>query len=540
MMDNELLSAFVGELDALRVEAGEFAKAYPDVATELDIGAYRSSDAQVERVIEAVAFLAARLRLMIEKNATELPLSMLSVIAPNLVEPVPSFAVVELEGGADALEIRRDTRFDARLGAGSLACFSAAMNVTVAPMEVRTRRLDATAGYPDGIGVQVIGRVPSPLTLHLGTNERNAAPLMDAITESLAEIEVMSEGAEPVRFPARQLRIRGFGRDDAALPVRPATHPAHRVVTEFLVFPGKFRFVTLDVEGLNSGDEIRFRFTRPMAFPGQVDADLISVNRLPVVNLWRTVSAPVDVDGRRLEYPVRVAAPRYRAVECHSVESLDVYQGGQTAAQRLDPVFGFGNLRGTAIQWGTRRTTSGTGSGVLLYFRGLDYGRLGRQQLLATGNVLASNGDIAQNLQIGTPMPPVDPAGGWQGRLVSTPTPYMRGLDGANALEMMIGYLNSGMVGLVGETRRGVLQDYLRRFPGGRRAAWIEGLSGVEARPVMTTRGRQQIAGVGLVIGYDASSYPGTSRGMVKRVLGQLFDSQRGLNRVEELEIDAS
>ena len=311
-------------------------------------------------------------------------------------------------------------------------------------------------------------------------------------------------------------------------------------MTEFLVFPDKFRFVTLDVDGLSSGDEIRLRFHRPMAFPGQLDADLISVNRVPVVNLWRTVSAPVDVDGRALEYPVQVAAPRYRTVECHSVESLDAYESGQAAAQRLDPVFGLGNLRGTAIQWGTRRIMSRTGSDLLLYFRGLDYGRLGVEQLLVTGNVLASNRDAAQNLQMGSPLAPVDPAGGWSGRLVSTPTPYLPGLDGANALETMIGYLNSGMVGLVGDARRGVLQDYLRRFPGGARAAWIEGLNGVSTRPVMTIRGRQQISGVGLVIGYDAASYPNTSQGVVKRILGQLFDSQRGLNRVEELQIDAS
>lgn len=539
MVDNELLAAFVAELDALRTQGRDFARAYPDVASRLDISDQRSADAQVERLVEATAFLAARLRLMIEKSATELPLSMLTLIAPSLVEPVPSFAVLELDGGTEAQEIERGTRFDARLGAGSLVCWSTAMRVAVAPTRLHVRRLGESAGNPDGIGVRVTGQVPAPLTFHLGRNERTGAALMDAFSEDLAAVEVVPEGGEPVSLPTRQVRVRGFTRDDAALPPRPATHPAHRVVTEFLVFPDKFRFVTLNAAGIRSGDEIRFRFSRALPLPGQLDPDIVGVNRVPVVNLWRTVSAPVDVDGRRLEYPVRVDALRYRTVECHSVESLDIYQGGQAAGQRLDPVFSLGNLRGTPVQWGTRRDMTRTGSQLYLYFRGLDYGTLGRRQMLATGNVYASNRDIAQYLQNGTEAVPVDPTGGWRGRMVAAPTPYLPGLDGSDALETMIGYLNSGMIGLVGEARRGVLQDYLKRFPGASRAAWIEGLGGVTAQPVMVTRGRQQQAGVGLSISYDASSHPGTSRGMVKRVLGQLFDSQRGLNRVESLAIDA-
>ena len=528
MIDNELLAAFVSELDALRVQGRDFARSYPDVASRLDIGDHRSGDGQVERLVQATAFLAARLRLMIDRSATELPLTMLTLIAPSLVEPVPSFAVIELDGGTDEQEIARFTRFDARIGGGSLVAWSAAMNLRVAPFDVSVRRLEPSAGSQDGLAVRLNGVPPAPLTFYVGKNERTAAALMDAFCEHLVDIEVVSEGAEPVRVSMRQMRVRGFGRDDAALPLRPATHPAHRVVTEFIVFPDKFRFITLNVGGFKSGDEIRFRFSRAVAIPGQLDADVLSVNRLAVVNLWPTVSAPVNVDGRRLEYPVRVDALRYRAVECHSVESLEMFQGGQAAAQLLDPVFSLGNLRGTPIKWGARREMSRTGSQLYLYFRGLDYATLGRRQMLATGNVLASNRDQAQYLRTGSAVVPMDPTGGWRGRIVAPPTPYLPGLRGAQALETMIGYLNSGMVGLVGEARRGVLQDYLKRFPGAERAAWIDGIRGAATRPVMTTRGREQQAGIGLVLGYEASNYPSTSRG-----------SQRGLNRVEDIEIDA-
>ena len=56
----------------------------------------------------------------------------------------------------------------------------------------------------------------------------------------------------------------------------------------------------------------------------------------------------------------------------------------------------------------------------------------------------------------------------------------------------------------------------------------------------MVTRGRQQQSGVALMIDYDAERYANTSEGMVKRVLGQLFDSQRGINRIEDIVINGA
>jgi len=69
LLDNRLLSAYVAELTALRSHGREFAEAYPDIASRLDIGERQSRDPQVERVVESSAFLAARLRRMIEESA---------------------------------------------------------------------------------------------------------------------------------------------------------------------------------------------------------------------------------------------------------------------------------------------------------------------------------------------------------------------------------------------------------------------------------------------------------------------------------------
>ena len=541
MVDNELLAAFVGELEALRTHGESFARDFPDVASRLDIGGRRSSDAQVERLVECTAFLAARLRMVMEQSATEVPLAMLSLLAPSLVEPVPSMALMQLTGGSEAQELPRNSRFDGTVGGGSLICFSTTMPVTIAPVRLLVRRLEPSAGSADGLAVQVLGTPPPRMVLCLGKSERTAATLMDSFSEHLVGIDLWSAAGETTTLSTRQLRIHGFSADEAALPIRPASHPAHRVVMEFMNFPDKFRFVSLNGVALRSGDEIRFRFDRPMQLSGAVDNDLVTVNRVPVINLWQATATPVDVDGRRLEYPVRVDALRYRTVECHSVESVDLYRSGAAGSQRLDPVVGFGAVNGTSLQWGVRRTMSRTGGEVFLHFRGLDYGNnLGKQQMLAMANVMASNRHIAQSVRVGVPMAPVDGAGNWRGTLVAVPTAYIPGVVGAGAMETMIGYLNSSAVGLVGDARRGGLRRYLKRFPGADRASWIDGIGSTSTKGIMVTRGRQQQSGVALMIDYDAERYANTSEGMVKRVLGQLFDSQRGINRIEDIVINGA
>ena len=99
-----------------------------------------------------------------------------------------------------------------------------------------------------------------------------------------------------------------------------------------MVFPEKFRFVSITGLPLESGSEIRFRFSRRLVLPPVLPPDLITVNRVPAVNMWPTAASPFDITGRQLEYPVRADALRYRTVECHSVESVEIY--GRTAERR--------------------------------------------------------------------------------------------------------------------------------------------------------------------------------------------------------------
>ena len=538
MIDNRLLNAYIAELEALREHGREFAEQFPEIARRLDIGPRESQDAHVERVVESAAFLAARLRLMLEQDAAELPQALLGMLAPALAEPVPSMSVMQFVGGTDAEEVPARARLDADVR-GTPACFRTAMPITAAPLSVRTIRLEPGAGHADGIAVRVErGVTPDPWLLYLGADHRSGAVLVDALDECLERIEVVTLDGRRNRLPRTAIRVCGFDPGDAALPNRPATHPAHRLLVEFLVLPEKFRFISLGGVTIERGSELRFLFNRPVALPTPLPEGLVNVNCVPVVNLWEAPGVPIEVSGRRLEYPVKVDALRYRTMECHSVQSVDLYHSDAGRPQRIDPLLAYGRVNETPIRWGTRRQQTRQGGEVLLYFRGLDYGTLGRTQLLATPRVLASNRDLAPFVRTGQTLTPVEGLGSWRGAMRMSPTDYRHPVASELAQQTLIAYLHGSMSGLVAASARGTLSGLLKAFPGGDQAAWIDGLGNASLEPVTVLRRGRPEAGVSLVIPYDSYSHPTTSRAAVRRVIGRMLESQRRLNRVEEVRLD--
>ena len=537
MIDSQLLNAYVGELEALRVHGGELAASFPDVAARLDIGPRRSRDPHVERVVESAAFLAARLRMQMESQSTELPMALLSILAPTLLEPVPAMALADLRGGTEAQRIARGTRFDLGVGQAPLVCLATTMAVTVAPYSIRISRLGAQGNDAGGISLRLFGKPPDTLELFIGNNPLNAALLIDAFAENLATIEVVGpNGGEPIQLPPSRLRMQGLRPDEAALPVRPAVHQAHRLVTEFIAFPEKFSFVSLAGAPFEHGTEIRFRFSEPLAsLEGNLPHDLITVNRVPLVNLWPTAGTPFNISGKQLEYPVRVDAQRYRLVECHSVEAMQLYGPESSQPIRLDPLLATGEMLDTAIRWGTRRTMTPAGGEVMVYFKGLDYRKLPRQSHLAAPRLLASNGEAPRRARVGESLHPIDGLGDWHAALASVPTAYRPALVQSEAMRTLIGYMQSSVNSLASADSRGSLRQYLRRFPGADTASWIDAIGRVAVQPVATIHNGIPRSELRVFVAFDTTRSRTTSRTIVKRVLAGLFDSQRSLNRVEEV-----
>src|SRR5207245_525995 len=101
---DELLAYYNGELAYLRDLGAEFAEKYPKVAGRLHLEAGKCEDPHVERILEGVAFLTARIRRKIDDEFPEISDALLHVLAPHYQRPIPSLSVVQFVPGPEQLQ----------------------------------------------------------------------------------------------------------------------------------------------------------------------------------------------------------------------------------------------------------------------------------------------------------------------------------------------------------------------------------------------------------------------------------------------------
>ncbi|MBO0711458.1 MAG: type VI secretion system baseplate subunit TssF, partial [Acetobacteraceae bacterium] len=94
-MSDALLPYYNRELNALRELGAEFAQLHPKIAGRLRLSADAANDPHVERLLEGVAFLAARVHHRLDDEFPELTDALLGVLYPHYLAPVPSCAIVQ-------------------------------------------------------------------------------------------------------------------------------------------------------------------------------------------------------------------------------------------------------------------------------------------------------------------------------------------------------------------------------------------------------------------------------------------------------------
>ena len=91
-----LLDYYNRELQYLREMGQEFSRRHPKVGGRLGLHGNDCSDPHVERLLEGVAFLAARVHLKIDAEFPTFVDGLVNLVAPHLSAPVPSAMIARL------------------------------------------------------------------------------------------------------------------------------------------------------------------------------------------------------------------------------------------------------------------------------------------------------------------------------------------------------------------------------------------------------------------------------------------------------------
>ena len=131
------------ELAFLREMGREFAAANPAVAHMLET---KGADPDVERLLEGVAFLTGRVRQKLDDEIPELFQSMMSLLWPHYLRPIPSTGILQFQPMAEQLsgviEIPRGSEVESIPVEGTACRFRTCYKVEAAPIELADVALD--------------------------------------------------------------------------------------------------------------------------------------------------------------------------------------------------------------------------------------------------------------------------------------------------------------------------------------------------------------------------------------------------------------
>lgn len=352
-MPDELLPYYDRELNALRRLTAEFAAAHPKIAGRLRLTPETVDDPHVARLLEGVAFLAARVHHRLDDEFPELTDALLGVLYPHYLAPFPSAAIAQFVPQPD---LKVPQRLPAQIGLdtepvhGEACRFRAAWPVTLWPIEVEAVRL---SGLPFSAPANPLAsRAVAVLRVSLKCSAAEATftqlgvdrlrfflrgasnvtlplyELLCANAVSVAYADAASDAA-PVILPADAIEPVGFAADEALLPWPARSFSGFRLLSEYFAIPEKFLFLDftrLDAKTLlSSGNRLEIFVYLNRTVPElerSVGAELFALGCTPIVNLFPMHCEPVRLTHADSEYRVVADARRPAALEVWQVESV--------------------------------------------------------------------------------------------------------------------------------------------------------------------------------------------------------------------------
>ena len=132
---------FRAELDFLKRDGQHFSKIYPHLSRFLSD---EIIDPEAERIIESFAFLTARLKEKVQDNLPEITQSMIQLLWPNYLRPLPSCAILNFISKERSITtkhiIPKGTFVSSKSVSGTACQFQTTMDVAIYPLVLNDAR----------------------------------------------------------------------------------------------------------------------------------------------------------------------------------------------------------------------------------------------------------------------------------------------------------------------------------------------------------------------------------------------------------------
>ena len=572
---DDLLEHYHSELDYLRRGGAEFARLYPKVAHRLQLGAEECPDPDVERLLEGFAFLTARIQKNLQAQGSEVANTLLDLLYPHLLAPVPSMSIARFDVDPEQGKITaghlipRHAPLYAETADGQTCRFRTCYPVTLWPIRVAFAGFESTDRYDFLDGQPTVATVLrirlealegtfdelelDSLRFYLNGDMRTATGIYELLAGHAGRLCIIPEGQErPVYLPSDALQRAGLGADDAVLPHPPFAHAGYRLIQEYFTFPRKFLFFDVNgLKGMTTGSSVDLLILLDR-MPGDkmlIGRETFALGCTPIVNLFQKTTEPIRLDHRASEYRLVGDMRRERSTEIHSILRVSASADWNDETQVLEPLFSYTHemeQRRQRAFWHARRVPTERadlpGTEILLSFLDLDLNVARPSTRTVFARTLCTNRRLAEQLPAGAPLVSEAVAPIARVTALHNPTPQLDPPSGGQAAWRLISHLSLNHLSFGGEDGVRALREVMRLYGSYDDAAsqnQISGIREMSVRRVTRQIGRDAWRGfcrgheIDLLI--DESAFGGTSPLLLTSVLSSFFSLYTSVNSFTQL-----
>ena len=359
-MDPRLVDFYDQELKYLRETAREFGAAYPTLAARLGVNTPGEADPYVERLLEGVAFLSARVQLKLNDEFPKFTQHLLDAVYPHYLCPTPSMAVLAFEPKAtdtalnEGIVVPRGSPCVIQSSEPNRAdcIFSTGEDVRLWPIKVvkvdYLANRAAIAVAAGGCGLEGEGgfliRIETTgadgfdklnideLSFYLGGAESLAGRIYEQIAGNASGVAIGDVAARRVtRAGGRDvLRNPAYEETSALLPVGRRAFRGYRILQEYFACPERFQFIAAKglgpalsrIEG-KTADILIATSSVDKRLAGALSEGAFRLFCAPAINLFRKRCDPVLLDSGAHEF--RIVPERVRPLDYEVYGLEDVY-----------------------------------------------------------------------------------------------------------------------------------------------------------------------------------------------------------------------
>jgi len=375
-MDPRLLQYYNLELQHLREMGAEFAAHFPKIAARLGMHGLEVDDPYVERLLEGVGFLAARVQLKLDAEFPRFTQALLEIVYPHYLAPIPPMLMAQLTPDlndpslAGGFKVPRGAALSSAIGADAADCeFHTAHDVTMWPIEITSASYFSFAPDLPLNALPVARRIKGGLRIRLKASagltfaqtridrlcfyltgrDDVANKLYElCLASGLGTLVVPSKNPPPWHelLPAASIQPVGFGDDEALLPVTLRSFQGYRLLQEYFAFPQRFRFFELSglARALKRVDANQVELVILLGrgdptLENVVDASNLALNCTPAVNLFAKRADRIHISESAHEYHVVPDRTRPLDFEVYSVTRVVGHGIGTDSEQEFLPFY---------------------------------------------------------------------------------------------------------------------------------------------------------------------------------------------------------